>query len=45
MASEVWIPDIATQQPTLRLLARALVEQALALNSDDNTTVLLIGID
>ena len=45
MALEVWIPDIATQQPTLRLLARALVEQALALNSDDNTTVLLIGID
>jgi len=45
MASEVWVPDIATQQPTLRLLARAMVEQALALNSDDNTTVLLIGID
>jgi len=44
MGADVWNPDLAARQPTLRLLARAMVEQALN-HTDDNTTVLLIGIE
>lgn len=45
MAHHVWDPELAAPQPTLRLLARAMVDQALAHDSDDNTTVVVIGID
>jgi serine/threonine protein phosphatase PrpC len=45
MAHDVWDPELAHQQPTLRALARAMVEQALAQGSDDNTTVVIVGID
>jgi protein phosphatase len=45
MAHDVWQPDLAQHQPTLHSLARALVEQALAQDSDDNTTVVVVGID
>ncbi|MDB5056906.1 MAG: hypothetical protein JWO59_378, partial [Chloroflexi bacterium] len=45
MQHAVWDPQAAAPQPTLRSLARTMVETALAENSDDNTTVLLVGID
>lgn len=45
MQHEVWDGEAAVQQSTLRNLARAMVEGALARDSDDNTTVLLVGID
>jgi protein phosphatase len=45
MQHMVWDAQAAATEPTLRALARTLVESALAHNTDDNTTVLLVGID
>jgi len=45
MRRDVWDAEMATAEPTLRDLARSLVENALARGSDDNTTAVLVGID
>jgi hypothetical protein len=45
MRHDVWNPEAAQQQTTLAGLARALAEDALARNTDDNTTVVLIAIN
>ncbi len=45
MRHDVWDPKEAAKQPTLRMLARVMVENAVARGSDDNTTVVLVGID
>lgn len=45
MQHDVWDAALATKEPTLRELARAMVDNALARQTDDNTTVLIIGID
>jgi serine/threonine protein phosphatase PrpC len=42
---DVWDDEMALGAPTLRTLARSMVESALAKGSDDNTTVLVVGID
>jgi serine/threonine protein phosphatase PrpC len=44
MRHDVWNPEAAQHQTTLAGLARALAEEALARNTDDNTTVVLIAI-
>jgi protein phosphatase len=45
MQHDIWDGESAAKQPSLRSLARAMVENALARESDDNTTVVLVGID
>lgn len=45
MRRDVWDDEMALGAPTLRNLARSMVESALAKGSDDNTTVLVVGID
>jgi serine/threonine protein phosphatase PrpC len=42
---DIWDGETAQGAPTLRDLARSMVENALAKGSDDNTTVLIVGID
>lgn len=44
MAQQVWNPELARQNQTLRALARAMVETAVNA-TDDNSTVVLIGIE
>lgn len=45
MRRDVWDAEIAASRATLRDLSRSMVESALARGSDDNTTVVLVGID
>jgi len=45
MRRDVWDAEMAAAEPTLRDLARSMVENALAQGSDDNTTAVLVGID
>jgi serine/threonine protein phosphatase PrpC len=45
MRHAVWDPLIAAGQSSLRDLAEAMVRSAIDRDSDDNTTVALIGID
>jgi serine/threonine protein phosphatase PrpC len=45
MQHAVWDVGAAAAESTLRGLARTMVENALANNTDDNTTVVLVGID
>jgi serine/threonine protein phosphatase PrpC len=45
MRHDVWDAEMAAAEPTLRDLARSMVENALAKGSDDNTTAVLVGID
>jgi len=45
MRRDVWDAEMAAAEPTLRDLARSMVENALAKGSDDNTTAVLVGID
>ena len=45
MQHSVWEPQAVASQTSLRGLARTMVENALAQNTDDNTTVVLVGID
>jgi serine/threonine protein phosphatase PrpC len=44
MRHDVWNPEMAQHQTTLAGLARAFAEEALARNTDDNTTVVLVAI-
>lgn len=44
MRHDVWNAEAAQQRTTLAGLARSLAEEALARNTDDNTTVVLIAV-
>ena len=45
MGADVWLPDQLPPPSTLHRQAQAMVEQALGRDTDDNTTVLLVGVD
>lgn len=45
MRHDIWDGETAGGVPTLRDLARSMVESALDRGSDDNTTVVIVGVD
>jgi serine/threonine protein phosphatase PrpC len=45
MRHDIWHGEALAGQPSLYALARSMVQRALERNTDDNTTVLLVGVN